>query len=160
MTSQVRVLMTAHIAGENCACQAREARRTARPTGKSVRCSPRCIALLRRKAGEKPPARDIEFREAHQGGCRVQDVTANILFFRFYGIFPPTPIRHEGRTRRYDCGAECGGRECALRRAARSRTAKSCGPGAPMQALSWRQCLRIAPMTVANAGSPGSTYEP
>jgi hypothetical protein len=36
-----------------------------------------------------------------------------------------------------------------------TRTAKSCGPGAPMQALSWRRCFRIAPITVANAGSPG-----
>jgi hypothetical protein len=41
------------------------------------------------------------------------------------------------------------------RRAASTRTAKSCGPGAPMQALSWRRCFRIAPITVANAGSPG-----
>jgi hypothetical protein len=29
------------------------------------------------------------------------------------------------------------------------RTAKSCGPGAPMQAPSWRRCFSSAPMTVA-----------
>jgi len=33
---------------------------------------------------------------------------------------------------RHERGAECGGRGCADRRAAHSRTAKSCGPGAPM----------------------------
>jgi hypothetical protein len=40
---------------------------------------------------------------------------------------------------RHERGAECGGRGCADRRAARTRTAKSCGPGAPMQALSFVQ---------------------
>jgi hypothetical protein len=39
----------------------------------------------------------------------------------------------KGRTRRHERGAECGGREGAVRRAALTRTAKSCGPGAPMQ---------------------------
>src|SRR5579883_1845396 len=41
-------------------------------------------------------------------------------------------LKHEGRiavvTKRE---AECGGREGAVRRAASTRTAKSCGPGAP-----------------------------
>jgi hypothetical protein len=31
---------------------------------------------------------------------------------------------------------------------------KSCGPDAPLQASNWRQCWRIAPVMVANAGSP------
>ena len=31
---------------------------------------------------------------------------------------------------------------CADRRAAQTRTAKSCGPGAPMQAPSWRKMMR------------------
>ena len=48
------------------------------------------------------------------------------------------PLRHKGRTRRHERGAECSGRERADRRTAYSRTAKSCGPGAPMQALSCR----------------------
>ena len=49
-----------------------------------------------------------------------------------------------------------GGRKGADRRAAALRTAKSCGPGAPMQAPSSRRCVsRIARVTVANAGSPG-----
>ena len=38
-----------------------------------------------------------------------------------------------------------------------SRTAKPCGPGAPTQVPSWRQCLRIAPMTVTK--KPGLTEE-
>ena len=37
----------------------------------------------------------------------------------------------EGRTRRHERGAECGGREDVVRRAASARTAKSCVPGAP-----------------------------
>jgi hypothetical protein len=37
------------------------------------------------------------------------------------------------------------------------RTAKSCGPGAPTLASSWRRCWRIAPMTVAN--KPGHRGE-
>jgi len=41
--------------------------------------------------------------------------------------------------------AGCGGRGCADRRAARSRTAKSCGPGAPRLALSFREdTLRVS----------------
>jgi hypothetical protein len=44
---------------------------------------------------------------------------------------------------------------CVVRRAARSRTAKSCGPGAPMQALSPSEAESFAKATVANAGSPG-----
>ena len=51
------------------------------------------------------------------------------------------PLRHEGRTRRHERGAECGGRECAERRAVQTRTAKSCGPGAPMQAPSSKAML-------------------
>jgi hypothetical protein len=40
--------------------------------------------------------------------------------------------------------------------APRKRTAKPCGPDAPMLASSWRQCLRIALATVATKpGSPG-----
>ena len=35
------------------------------------------------------------------------------------------------------------------------RTAKPCGSGAPMQVLSSRQCLRIAPATVTK--KPGLT---
>jgi hypothetical protein len=82
----------------------------------------------------------------------------NILIFRIldlvYGLL--VPLRHEGRTRRHERGAECGGRDCADGRAAWSRTAKSCGPGAPMQAPSSRVGSKgLAPMTVANAGSPG-----
>ena len=38
-----------------------------------------------------------------------------------------------------------------------SRTAKPCGPGAPTQVSSWRQCLRIAPTTVTK--KPGLTGE-
>jgi len=38
-----------------------------------------------------------------------------------------------------------------------ARTAKSCGPGAPMLASSWRRCSRIAPMTVAK--KPGHRGE-
>jgi hypothetical protein len=38
-----------------------------------------------------------------------------------------------------------------------SRTAKSCGPGAPTLASSWRRCSRIAPTTVAK--EPGHRGE-
>jgi hypothetical protein len=44
---------------------------------------------------------------------------------------------------RHERGAECGGRGCAVRRAALSRTAKSCGPGAPMQALNSREAQQL-----------------
>ena len=61
------------------------------------------------------------------------------------------PLRHEGRTRRHERGAECGGRECADRRTAYSRTAKSCGPGAPMQGAKLsRDSKGPAKATVAN----------
>jgi hypothetical protein len=67
----------------------------------------------------------------------------------------PFRCRHKGRKRRHERGAECGGRGWAVGRAAHSRTAKSCGPGAPMQALSLREAESFAKATVANAGSPG-----
>jgi hypothetical protein len=67
----------------------------------------------------------------------------------------PFRCRHKGRKRRHERGAECGGRGWAVGRAAHSRTAKSCGPGAPMQALSPGEAESFAKATVANAGSPG-----
>src|SRR5579871_3622438 len=57
-----------------------------------------------------------------------------IFAFRFSennDLTSPIPHRHEGRTRRHERGAECGGRVDAVRRAASARTAKACGPGAP-----------------------------
>jgi hypothetical protein len=85
---------------------------------------------------------------------------AKISLFRFSenrDLILSVPLRHEGRTRRHERGAECGGRECADRRTARLRTAMSCGPGAPMQALSPSKAESFAKATVANAGSPGRT---
>jgi hypothetical protein len=65
-----------------------------------------------------------------------QAVAKNVLLFRMrnrlYGLL--VPIRG---VRRHERGAECGGH------ATHSRTAKSCGPGAPMQASSPRG--RLAP---------------
>jgi hypothetical protein len=46
-------------------------------------------------------------------------------------------------------GAGCGGRGGVARRAALKRTAKSCGSGAPKQALRSRRCSRVLRVTVA-----------
>ena len=54
------------------------------------------------------------------------------------------PRRQEGRTRRHERGAECGGRGDAVRRAASSLTVKSCGPGAPMHAPSSCETPKVA----------------
>jgi len=45
-------------------------------------------------------------------------------------------------------------RDCFARTSGVSLTAKSRGPGAPVLALSLRQCLRIAPMTGARQPIP------
>jgi hypothetical protein len=47
----------------------------------------------------------------------------------------------------------------AARRAVRSRTAKSCGSGAPTLTPSWRRCLSIAPMTGARKPGPREEHE-
>jgi hypothetical protein len=75
----------------------------------------------------------------------VQRLAQKYFSFAFSKImfhFPrsePTQGAYRGRHER---GAECGGREDAVRRAASMRTAKSCGPGAPMQALSLARLQR------------------
>ena len=53
-------------------------------------------------------------------------------------IVAAVPPRTEGRTRRHERGAGCGGRGGVAGRATLTRTAKSCGPGAPTLALSFR----------------------
>jgi len=53
------------------------------------------------------------------------------------------PTQYEGRTRRHEREAGCGGRGSVARRAALfSRTAKPCGPGAPMQVPSFSNLPR------------------
>jgi hypothetical protein len=74
------------------------------------------------------------------------------------GIFRAVPPRPEGRygqsSRNVERDAMDAG--CVAGRAARSWTAKSCGPGAPWLALSWRRCFGIAPMTVTKKSwTPG-----
>jgi hypothetical protein len=54
------------------------------------------------------------------------------------------PSRYEGRFAIVtSAGWDCGGRGCAFRRTAHGRTAKSCGPGAAMLALSSWSYLRV-----------------
>jgi hypothetical protein len=62
-----------------------------------------------------------------------------------------------GRSSRH-VGRGCDGRGWHVRRARRTRTVKSRGPGTPWLVPSWRQCLRIAPMTVTKRSwTPGRT---
>jgi hypothetical protein len=93
-------------------------------------------------------ARKIEFREPVQAdlGCPVPRAKRFVFrIFRRCDLLSPFRCRHKGRiaivTTR---GGECGGRGRADRRAARMRTAKLCGPGAPWQALSsaHRRCAK------------------
>src|SRR5262249_53686808 len=62
------------------------------------------------------------------------------LFFRNCAYLPAIPTQHEGRTRRHEREAGCGGRGwCRTTSGILSRTAKPCGPGAPMQVPSaWK----------------------
>ena len=53
----------------------------------------------------------------------------------------PSCTQQEGRTRRHEREAGCDGREGVVRRMTSARTAKSCGPGAPWLASSWRRCF-------------------
>jgi len=65
-------------------------------------------------------------------------------------MVPSFRCRHEGRTRRHERGAECGGHDGAGRRSALAWTAKSCGPGAPKAgAQVGDDASRIAAATVA-----------
>jgi hypothetical protein len=70
--------------------------------------------------------------------------------------FIAVPPRQEGRTRRHERGAGCGGRGCDARRAARTRTAKSCGPGAPTLMLRSRSDPRT---TGAKEPGPRGEHE-
>jgi hypothetical protein len=102
-------------------------------------------------------AREIEFRFSVQAdlGCPV--ARAKIFVFRFFENCASLPsfrtdTRGVSRSSRTWCGMRWT-RRC-WRRAASTRTAKSCGPGAPMQALSPREAESFAKATVAIAGSP------
>src|SRR6266536_5690742 len=55
---------------------------------------------------------------------------------------------------RHERGSRCGGRESHERRTWRTRTVKSCGPGAPVLALSFAEA-ELSQMTVAKSRSPG-----
>jgi hypothetical protein len=119
--------------------------RTARP-GKSVRF---CFACIARKS---LPAR--QFACVGRRICRTEStrlsrsssVRENICLslFRKLWISCRIPPRQEGRI------ANVTTREAGMRWTRRHRrrpmltpTAKSCGPGAPMQAPSWRRCFRV-----------------
>src|ERR1700752_1230400 len=83
---------------------------------------------------------DLPARRANQLSLRDQaDRGLSSACAKNLGV----PLRHKGRTRRHERGAECGGREGAgdVRRSL--RTAKSCGPGAPMQAPSPREAEKL-----------------
>src|SRR6185437_17119635 len=67
-----------------------------------------------------------------------------------YGLRHPAPFRGAYRDRHDTWGGDAVDANAPTDERRRLRTAKSCGPGAPMQALSWRRCLCIAPATVAN----------
>ena len=72
---------------------------------------------------------------------------------------PDLPVSPEKRDVAHvtNVAVGCGGRDVSDGRAGASRTAKSCGPGAPTLASSWRRCSRIVPMTVAK--EPGHRGE-
>ncbi len=70
----------------------------------------------------------------------------------------PVPVYLRGVTRRHETlDLGCGGRGGADRRAAHSRTAKPCGPGAPTLASSSLVMLRIT--RVMGARKPGPQGE-
>jgi len=80
-----------------------------------------------------------------------------IFAFRFSencGLTLPVPHRHKGVSRSSRTWSGMRWTRRCWRRAASTRTAKSCGPGAPMQALSPSEAVSFAKATVANAGSP------
>ena len=63
---------------------------------------------------------------------------------------PPSRSHKRGASRSSrTLGAGCGGRDSDARRATLKRTAKSCGSGAPKQALRPRRCSRVLRLTVA-----------
>ncbi len=114
------------------------------------------IALTLAGRAAKP-----KFPERDQAACAVQDLTAKIFAFLFFRNLPfsrrPTSARGAYRDRHDTRGGMRWTRMCR-RRATQLRTAKSCGPGAPMQAPSSRQCgLRIALMTVATSWFTGES---
>ena len=92
------------------------------------------------------------------GGCGFLSIGAhkNISVFqqfdRVYGL--PVPHRQGAYRDRHGRGAECGGRVGAVGRAAPARTAKSCGPGAPMLGA---KSLRIAPKARDGDGGKQTT---
>jgi hypothetical protein len=68
----------------------------------------------------------------------------SLSFFPKLVITGLVPARKRGVSRSSrTLGKGCGGREGVARRTTPTRTAKSCGPGAPWLAPSWRRCMRI-----------------
>jgi hypothetical protein len=102
------------------------------------------------KTGPKSRARRNEIREPIQGESGCPDLREKIFIFRLFRI---RAISESSRAYRRDVsrssrtlGAGCDGRRISgailARRTMFLRTAKSCGPGAPMQVLSFSNLPR------------------
>jgi hypothetical protein len=101
----------------------------------------------RRRGVTAGVARKIEFVEAVQRDSTSPVPNQNIFRFpcRANHLYKLAPSRAHSRgvsRSSRTLGAGCGGRLGAARRAARKRTAKSCGPDAPTLASSWRKRFR------------------
>ena len=71
-------------------------------------------------------------------------------------VAAPRLTRYEGRCARHERAVGCGGRDGALDETHLSRTAKSCGPGAPVLALSSQQ-QELLRVTVARKPVTGES---
>jgi hypothetical protein len=119
--------------------------RTSPPYCRACRRPPPSGIRSRRagRTSQRPSRQKTNFSNRINAILPVQSPSAKI--FRF--AIPPNqidnhriPSRSEGRFAIVtDVGTGCGGREGGARRAWLMRTAKSCGPGAPKQALSRRK---------------------
>src|SRR6185437_14741842 len=99
-----------------------------------------------------PPGRRREFVSSPARENFLLSRISNLPYCRY---IPPRLHRGVSRSSR-NARRNAVDARCADRRAARSRTAKSCGPGAPKQALSRRGCLAHRADDGGNqAGSPG-----
>ena len=119
----------------------------------------RAVSLASRKAARRAVARKIDFRKDFQADWAVQSVLQKFFYFLFSEIV--FTLVHSAPTRgAYASSRTWSGNAVDVMVPTDERhflrTAKSCGPGAPMQAPSSRRCVsRIARVTVAKAGSPG-----
>jgi len=90
----------------------------------------------------------------NQAGSRGPDPVCEFLlsFFPKLCLPPAIPTQYEGRTRRHEREAGCGGRGwCRETSGNLSRTAKPCGPGAPRLASS----LQVTSLQATEAIKPG-----